>query len=91
MSASHPGHLARHLVVATNIMLAGLVPTACISTDPADDRREAVSIGLDRIDQPRLASRLEELPNRPLPEWPPSTPLEGSLGRSVLKSGARFP
>ena len=86
MSASHPGHLARHVVVATNIMLAGLVPTACISTDPADDRREAVSIGLDRIDQPRLASRLEELPNRPLPEWPPSTPLDAEDAVSLAMS-----
>ena len=51
MSIPHPGRHTRRIVTALNILLAGMVPTACISTDPTGDRREAVSTALDRLDR----------------------------------------
>ena len=86
MSIPRPVRKSRHIVVAFNILLAGLVPTACISTDPTDDRREAVSTALDRLDRPQLASNLEEDPERVSDPWPPNQPLDPDAAVSIAMS-----
>ena len=86
MSSPHRGRRPRRIIAALNILLVGVIPTACISTDPTEDRREAVSVALDRIDRPQLASMLDETPDRPLPPWPPSSPLDADHAVSLAMS-----
>ena len=76
----------RRIILVLNILLAGVVPTACISTDASKDRQQAISISLDRLDRPELASALDDAPDgEPLP-WPPETPVAADDAVSIAMS-----
>ena len=86
MSIPCPVRKPRLTVVTLNILLAAVAPTACISTDPTDDRKEAVSTALDRIDRPELARNLAEDPQRTSAAWPPDEPLDPDTAVSIAMS-----
>ena len=76
----------RRIIVALNILLAAVIQTACISTDASEDRQEAISTALDRLDRPGLDSRLEDAPDAELLAWPPDAPLSADDAVSIAMS-----
>ena len=86
MSIPHSRRHSRLTIVALTILVAGLAPTACITTDSSDDREVAVSTALARLDRPSLASSLESGPEDACPEWPPRDPLDPDTAVSIAMS-----
>ena len=76
----------RRIIVVFNILLAAVIPTACISTDSSEDRKEAISTALDRLDRPELAASLEDAPDADSLPWPPNIPLAADDAVSIAMS-----
>ncbi|MBC02627.1 MAG: hypothetical protein CMJ34_04900 [Phycisphaerae bacterium] len=86
MSIPHSCRHPRPSIAVLTILLAGLAPTACISTDSSHDREEAVSTALERLDRPSLASNLDDGPEDRSFEWPPEVPLDPDTAVSIAMS-----